>query len=491
MITTQKKQIVEQTTQPAIQQQTGQQQAAQRPTQGYTGLTGVSNETAQQLGQAQKEYTPNTVTQATQQQLQQLQQNKPQAYSSMYTDQLNGILQEIQGNGQKPFTYEFNKDNLFLSLKEMYEEQAKQAATHTQGNAAAQTGGYGNSYGQTAAAQVYQQALLPMYDKGIQLAQMAYDRDRDQQADRYNRLQALMNLDEQAYGRNRDALADYKDERDYLTARADAEDEKGYNRYMNERDYLTKLAQIENADYNSELERQEAIRQFQLKYEEEQRQFNENLSEGQRQFDASLAEQQRQADLDEAYRQQQLAENIRQFDASLEWDKMSTEQKYYADWVEQILAMGQMPSDELLQAAGLSAEDAQKLMAQLTTGGGGGSTKQTTKDESYIDAAARVLRNTPGNTTVGELNGSGDTRTLDDMKANVVLDVGRPGGSLAMTPQAWSDIRSGKVQTKNSAKEFAENLRDQHDAAAKAKTPLKGAEQQSYDDYLKKKLGIR
>ena len=78
-----------------------------------------------------------------------------------------------------------------------------------------------------------------------------------------------------------------------------------------------------------------------------------------------------ESDRNYALNQQQMQEQIRQFNESLDWDKMSAQQKYAAEWVMQTLANGQMPSEELLEAAGLSAADAQKLMAQATGGSGG------------------------------------------------------------------------------------------------------------------------
>ena len=73
-----------------------------------------------------------------------------------------------------------------------------------------------------------------------------------------------------------------------------------------------------------------------------------------------------------------MQENIRQFNESLDWDKMSTQQKYAYQTALAILENGQIPSEELLEAAGLSAEDAKKLMAQVNTGGG--YTPRTTQD---------------------------------------------------------------------------------------------------------------
>ena len=75
-------------------------------------------------------------------------------------------------------------------------------------------------------------------------------------------------------------------------------------------------------------------------------------------------------------------EGVRQFNESLDWDKMSEDKKYAATYAMQILANGEMPSKSLLKAAGLSEKDAKKMMADLeemvvapSGGGGGGSGK--------------------------------------------------------------------------------------------------------------------
>ena len=340
--------------------------AAPQEQQPIKVMEGVTAGTQQKLNQAQQGYQPGTAAQQAMQQLQQLQANKPGSYSSQYTGQMQGILQEI--TGQKPFQYSISQDALFQSLSDYYQQQAKQASMNAQGQAVGLTGGYGNSAAQAAGSQAYQQAILPMYDKALDTARFAYDVYQGNQNNRLNQLQALQSMDEMEYGRNRDELGDWERERDYQTGRYDTEEERGYNRYLNDLNYYTQLAQIENADYRNEQERQEAIRQFNQQYDLQNRQFQWQQETDQRDYDRGVLE----SDRNYALNQQQMQEQIRQFNESLDWDKMSAQQKYAAEWVMQTLANGQMPSEELLEAAGLSAADAQKLMAQATSGGTGG-----------------------------------------------------------------------------------------------------------------------
>lgn len=340
--------------------------APQQSQQPIKVMEGVTAGTQQRLDQLNQGYQPGTAAQQAMQQLQQMQANKPGAYASQYVGQMQGILQEI--TGQKPFQYSISQDNLFQSLSDYYMQQAKQASMNAQGQAAALTGGYGNSAAQAAGSQAYQQAILPMYDKAMETARFAYDVHQGNQNNRLNQLQALQSMDEMEYGRNRDAVGDWERERDYLAGRYDTETNRGMQLYMNDLDYALKRAQIENADYRSEQERQEAIRQFDLQYQADQDRFNWQKETDKRDYDRGVLE----SDRNYALNQQQMQEQIRQFNESLDWDKMSAQQKYAAEWVMQTLASGQMPSEELLEAAGLSAADAQKLMAQATTGGTGG-----------------------------------------------------------------------------------------------------------------------
>lgn len=475
-----------------------QQKTAPAPLQANQNIKtmeGVTGATKQRMNELQGGYQPGAAAQQAMEQLQQIQASKPAGYNSPYAGQLSELLAGI--TGQKPFSYSINQDALFQSLSDYYQEQARQASMNAIGNAAGLTGGYGNSAAQAVGSQAYSQAILPLYDKAMDTARFAYDVYQGNQADRYNQLQALMNMDQNEYGRYRDTVGDWKDEREYYTGRYDTEEDRGYARYKDDLAYWTGLAEIENRDYRDEQERQEAIRQYNQDYErrvfendrdydrgvyesdrdydrgvyesdrgyaldvdrfnrqayesdrdyamdvdrfnraayesdrdydrgayesdrdyaldvdrfnrgayesdrdyaldvdrnnradfESDRAFNRGVLESDRAYDRGVLESDRaydrgvyESDRDYNLNQQELQERIRQFDESLNWDKMSADQKYAAEWVMQTLAMGKMPSDELLAAAGLSAEDAQQLIAKVSSGGSGGG-----KNVYYLDS---------------------------------------------------------------------------------------------------------
>lgn len=90
--------------------------------------------------------------------------------------QLHSILAQV---GAPDYHYNFNEDELFRYYADLYTQKGKQASLDTMGQAASLTGGYGNSYAQSVGNQQYQQYLLGLYDKGMDLQNAAYQRYND------------------------------------------------------------------------------------------------------------------------------------------------------------------------------------------------------------------------------------------------------------------------------------------------------------------------
>ena len=432
----------------------------QRTADSGGGLRGVSQQTQKQLQNYQQGYQAGQQVQQAQQNLQQVQAQKPQSYSSKYGAQLESILQQIQNPGE--FKYDFNGDALFKAYADMYTQNAKQGALNAAGIAAGLTGGYGNTYAQSAANQAYQQNLSQLYDRGVDFMNAAYNRYAADRADRYDQMSALQNAENADYNRYRDTMTDYYADLDRAREDARYEDETGYNRYADMLNYWQNQAAAENADwqageemdyrYNTldEQARQadldEAYRQAQLAeqirgtnldeayrqatlaenqrqanmdeqyrrdtlgwqqstdardYEESVRQYNQNLAENQRQFDSSMAQSAEQFAANNQLDWANLEEKQRQYDSSLSEEQRQYNQKMAASWVADILANGQIPSNDLLVAAGLSMEDAQKLVAEVQGAGGPGGRK--TDQEIVSEAALSMM---PGYKGLGMEAGS-------------------------------------------------------------------------------------
>lgn len=244
-----------------------------QPVQPYTGMVGVSGNTAQNLGRAQQGYTAGDAVNRAQQTWQQIQAQKPGAYTSRYSDALDNILNQIQN--PKEFKYEFNGDNLFKNYADLYSQYAKQGMMDAMGQAAALTGGYGNSYAQELGQQQYQQAMLPLYERGMELRNAAYQQHQDQRSDLMNQYSVIGNQENTDYARYRDLMGDWQNEENQAYNRYTNERDFDYGQYQNDLNYWTGLAQVENAAYQTEQQRLEAIRQYNQDFAENKRRYDQ------------------------------------------------------------------------------------------------------------------------------------------------------------------------------------------------------------------------
>jgi len=275
-----------------------QQKQKVQQAQPYNGLAGVSQNTAQQLGQLQQGYAPSEQVMQAQQKLQQVQNQKPGQFQSKYTPQLDSILEQIQ-NPQE-FKYEFEGDNLFKAYRDMYTQMGKQASLDAQGQAAGLTGGYGNSYGQQVGQQAYQQNLIPLYDRGMDLRDRAYGEYRDMMGDKQTAYQLMSDRENAEYGRYRDTVSDWQTAEQQAYDRYKEMGESDFNKYQVMLNYYQGLAELENKDFRDEQARQETIRQF-----------NETMAENIREFDEELAEKIRSNKATEDYNNRSLEETKR------------------------------------------------------------------------------------------------------------------------------------------------------------------------------------
>ena len=154
---------------------------------------------------------------------------KPDAYQSKYQSQIDSILDDLI-NGKKP-VYNPYEDPLYQNYRDQYIQGGKMAMQDTMANAAALSGGYGNSYAATAGNQAYQQYLSQLNNVIPELAQLAYERYQDEITGKRNNLNTLQGLEDAAYGRYRDTVSDWNTERDYLTGRYDTEYSRDYGTY--------------------------------------------------------------------------------------------------------------------------------------------------------------------------------------------------------------------------------------------------------------------
>ena len=243
--------------------------------------------------QEKKYVQSDAVTQA-QQALTQQQANKPGSYQSQFQTGMNDLMGQIQGRPK--FSYDVNADALYQQVAQNYMQQGQQAMMDTMGQAAALTGGYGNSYAQTAGQQQYNQHLLGLTEMIPQFQQMAmqqYQMEGDQLMDQYN---LMLQQEQMAYDRYQDDLnryyadldraqAAYDNERDYDYSRFTDDRDFDYGKYMDDLNYQYQVGRDQVADnqWNQQWQYQQERDRIQdeqwlKEYEESVRQFNENLA---------------------------------------------------------------------------------------------------------------------------------------------------------------------------------------------------------------------
>lgn len=242
----------------------------------------------------EKKYVQSDAVTQAQQALQNQQANKPGAYQSQWQGQLDNLSGQIQNRPK--FQYDVNADALYQQVAQNYLQQGKTAMMDTMGQAAALTGGYGNSYAETAGQQQYNNHLLGLTEMVPQFQQMAlqqYQMEGDQLMDQY---QLMLQQEELAYGRYQDDLnryyadldraqAAYDNERDYDYSRFADERDFDYGKYMDDMNYQYQVGRDQVADdqwlqqlhYQQERDRI-ADEQWQKQYEENIRQFNQNYN---------------------------------------------------------------------------------------------------------------------------------------------------------------------------------------------------------------------
>ena len=160
---------------------------------------------------------------------------KPVPYESKWQGQIDAIIDRIMN--REEFSYDVNGDALYQQYKDQYTSLGNLAMQDTMGQAAAMTGGYGNSYASTAGNQAYQSYLQQLNEVVPELYRMALDKYNQEGQDLYNQYGLLSDQEGQEYSKHLDSYNQWLAERDYLADRYDSERTYDYSMYTNERDF--------------------------------------------------------------------------------------------------------------------------------------------------------------------------------------------------------------------------------------------------------------
>lgn len=174
----------------------------------------------------------------------------PGGNKNTFLDSINDTLNKIMN--REEFSFDINGDALYNQYKDLYSQQGKMAMMDTMGQAAALTGGYGNSYASTAGNQAYQASLQQLNEVVPELYQLAYQKYRDEGDALAQQYALYSDMDDREKAREREELSNYYKQLDYLSN----EENKLYNREFNEF--------ADQRDFNHQVER-EAIADQQYK----------------------------------------------------------------------------------------------------------------------------------------------------------------------------------------------------------------------------------
>ena len=158
-------------------------------------------------------------------------QKEVPTYAGTYDSQLQDLYNQIVNRPK--FKYDLNSDMLYQQYRDQYAMQGQLAMKDTMGQAAALTGGYGNTYAQAAGQQAYDAYLQQLNDVVPELYGMAmdqYNMEGDQMVQQYGMLGDMADTE---YGRYQDSLNQYWQNIGLLKDQADDAYNQGYENWYN------------------------------------------------------------------------------------------------------------------------------------------------------------------------------------------------------------------------------------------------------------------
>ena len=224
--------------------------------------------------------------------LAQFQQNKPGDFTYGRQSELDAIMDQYLNRDK--FSYDLNGDAIYKQYAQQYAQQGKMAMMDTMGQAAAMTGGYGNSYAQSGGQQAHQGYLQQRNEVVPELYGMALDQYNMKGEQMLNQYGLLSSERDQEYGIHRDKVSDYYAELQRLTDEARYLSEDEYNKYLNDLNMKYGIFSDEKSyQYQSE---RDAVSDDQwersFKYQKERdsiadQQWAKEFAEAQRQYNES------------------------------------------------------------------------------------------------------------------------------------------------------------------------------------------------------------
>jgi len=287
---------------------------------------------------------------------------KPAGYKNNYRQQLSDLYTQIMNRPQ--FSYAAGSDPMYLAYRDQYVNLGRQAMLDATAQAAALTGGYGNSYAATAGNQAYQAYLRQLNEVAPELYRMAYERYEKEGAALSDRYAMTAELEGRDYDRYKDELADWQAERDAANSDYWNRYNADYGRYADMLDYYSGLAAQENAQFNADRE-----------YE-----YNQAWNE------KELSYKQAAAERDMAY-----------------------------DQAMAVLKTGKLPTSGLLEKAQITKSDAKKLAAYYSKKSASSSSgRSSSGSSSKSKTTSSASKSSVSSKAAGSVSLAESLKTLDE-----------------------------------------------------------------------------
>lgn len=277
---------------------------------------------------------------------------RPDEYVSQYDPQIDELLNAILTRDD--FSYDVNSDPLYAQYKQQYLREGNRAMNDTLASAAANAGGM-NSYAVTAAQQANNYYTSQLGDKIPELYQLAYSMYLDDKASDVENLGILQSMDNTQYSRYRDTMSDWYNDRNFA-----------YGQYRDDMGDWESDRNFAYGQYRDAISDWENDRNF--AYQQYRDAMGDYTNNRDYQYGVSRDEIE-----DDRY--------------NTEWEyttSVNDKETAYNQALD-FMAMGIMPSADLLAKAGISTTEAQtyvnRVIAEMnkvgSSGGGGGSKKSS------------------------------------------------------------------------------------------------------------------
>jgi hypothetical protein len=274
-------------------------------------------------------------------------------YVSKYQDQIDKLTESLLNRDK--FTYDPETDPLYQQYADTYTRNGQRAMQDALGQVSARTGGLASSYAASAAQQTYDNYMTELADKIPELRQLAYSMYMDDYNTQRGNLELLNALEQGDFGKYQSLLNQYNADRnfqygvyaddrqwDYAAERDKIADE----RYDREWEYNVGRDQLADERYDQEWNY--ALERDQIADDRYNTEWNYNLERD------KLADQRYDREWNYNVQRDNIAD--RQYYAQQANASSQSKRTAAQEEIDAILAMGGMPSDSLLSAAGYSQD---------------------------------------------------------------------------------------------------------------------------------------